>query len=352
MPDFQKIEDCCRELPEDSRLFPMEVFNLLNKEGLLQINLPRDYQTIIQQISLFECLFEVGKCDLSVGRIYEGHINGLELIKFYGSPAQKDFYFKEAQKGKIFGVWNTEMNSEAVNATIKKDTLTLNGAKTFCSGALNIDHAIITATIKGLKQMLLIPLKDFPRLEEDWSLWRPMGMKNSVSCRIDFTGLEISKESMLGESNDYEKQPVFSGGATRFAAVQLGGVEAVMNATLEHLKKLSRTGDPYQQKRVGTMAIQLKSGKFWLEEAQRRDDNSGDLSSEEVVNFANMMRSAVLEISENILQLAERSVGIQGFMKGHPLEKVYRDLKVYLKQPGPDLALQSVGSFTFDHYKQ
>ena len=145
---------------------------------------------------------------------------------------------------------------------------------------------------------------------------------------------------------------MFSGGATRFAAVQLGGAEAVMIAALEHLQKLKRTEDPYQQQRIGQMAIQMKSGKQWLEAAQKIDDTLDELSSEEVVNFANMMRTAVLEISEDILQLAERSVGIQGFMEAHPLEKVYRDLKVYLKQPGPDLALKNVGVFTFEHHKR
>lgn len=352
MADFLKIRTYCRKQPDDSRHFPTKVFRLLHKENLLQVNLPLDYQTTELQNPLYKSLFEIGKCDLSVGRIFEGHINALDLIKLYGSSSQKDFYFKEAQKGKLFSVWNTEMNSEAVNATIKKEIINLNGAKTFCSGALHIDYAIITAAIKDKKQMLIIPLKDFPQLEEDWSLWQPMGMKNSVSCRIDFSGLKVSAKYILGEPNEYEKQPIFSGGAMRFAAVQLGGAKAVMNATLEHLQKLNRTGDPYQQQRVAKMAIGMNSGKFWVKEAQRIEDNIINLSSEEIVNFANMMRSVVLEISEDILQLAERSVGVQGFMEGHPLEKAYRDLKVYLKQPGPDLALQNVGSFTLNHYKQ
>jgi len=350
MRNFSEITTLCRDLPDDSHYFPSEVFQLLNEQCLLQISLPEEYLDENLKIPVFSALYEIGKASLSVGRIYEGHINALKLIKDHGSSSQKDFYYQEAGCGKLFSVWNTEMNSEAVTAQKKEDSFYLNGAKIFCSGGLCIDYGLVTAAINGDTQLLIIPLKQYKHLEEDWSLWHPMGMKNSVSCRIDFTGIKISLGNQLGDLNVYHQEPWFSGGAMRFAAVQLGGAEAVMIAALDHLKKYNRSGDPYQQQRMGTMAIKIYSGKFWIEQAQKVEDNQDNYTSAEIVNISNMMRSAVLEISETILHLAERSIGIQGFMKDHPLERCYRDLKVYLKQPGPDMALQNVGSFTFNYY--
>ncbi|MDT0677522.1 acyl-CoA dehydrogenase family protein [Autumnicola musiva] len=350
MLKFSEIRACSQRVPDDPHHFPSEVFRLITEQRLLYINLSGEFRKEAFPISVFQALFEIGKAGLPAGRIYEGHINGLELIKAYGSSSQKDFYFREAINGKLFSVWNTEMNSEAVTAERIKSQVHLNGAKTFCSGGLGIDYALITAKMDGGKQLLIIPLKEYKQLEEDCSLWQPMGMKNSVSCRIDFSGIAIPPKNLLGSLNDYEQEPWFSGGAMRFAAVQLGGAEAVMIAGLEHLKKQNRTADPYQQQRMGTMAVQIQSGKFWLEKAQDIYDNEDKYTSGEIINFGNMMRSVVLEISENILHLTERSVGVQGFMENHPLERLYRDLKVYLKQPGPDLALQNVGSFTFEHY--
>lgn len=349
MPNFSEIQACCRELPDDSRYFPTDVFQLLDKQQLLQLSLPKKFRPQ-DNFPVFKALFETGKASLSVGRIYEGHINGLKLIEDFGSAVQKDFYFGEAKKGKLFSVWNTEMSSQAVKAEKKNNSVHLQGAKTFCSGGLEIDYALITAAMRGGKQLLIIHLKEYPQLNEDWSLWKPMGMKNSVSCRIDFTGLKVSLGKLLGNPGSYEQEPWFSGGAMRFAAVQLGGAEAVILAVIEHLKKLNRTQDPYQQQRMGIMAVKIQSGKLWLEHAQKVYENFEDYSACEIVNFANMMRSSILEISESVLHLAERSVGVQGFMEDHPLEQVYRDLKVYLKQPGPDLALQNVGSYTFEHY--
>lgn len=347
-----KIKDLCRQIPENSQYFPSEVFNIIRDQGLLQLNLPKSYQKISEKYFLYKTLFEIGKASLSVGRIYEGHINAIKLINDLGSTEQKDFYFAEVKKGKLFSVWNTEIISEALTGEIKHDCLILKGAKIFCSGGLHIDYALITAKIEGAKQLIIIPLKAFPALKEDYSLWHPMGMKNSVSCRIDFTNLAISSKNRIGGKNDYELEPWFTGGAIRFASVQLGGAEAVMNAAQDHLKNLNRVDDPYQQQRFGLMAVQIESGKLWLEKAQNLESQSEQYSKEEIVNFANMMRSAVLEICEKILQLSERSVGVQGFMNTHALDQVYRDLKVYLKQPGPDFALQNVGAYYLNDFKR
>ena len=352
MPNFADINSCCRKIPEDSRHFPATAMQLLHEQSLLQINLPDRFREQAQRLPVYETLFKIGKCNLSVGRIYEGHLNAIKLIKDHGSESQKEYFFQKAKIGKLFSVWNTEISSEALRAQIIAGKLELNGAKTFCSGGLQIDHAIITAEVDGTKQMLILPLKEYPKLTEDWSLWNPTGMKNSVSCRIDFSGIELSSELKLGKLNAYQEQPWFSGGAMRFAAVQLGGAEALLHSAIDHLNTQNKSNDPYQQQRMGTMAILVETGKFWLKKAQEIDDNQQDYTSAEIVNFADMMRSAILNISEEILQLTERSIGVQGFMENHPMEQVYRDLKVYLKQPGPDLALKNVGAYTFDHYKR
>jgi alkylation response protein AidB-like acyl-CoA dehydrogenase len=352
MPNFADINSCCLKIPEDSRHFPADAMQLLYEESLLQINLPKRFREKAERIPVYETLCKIGKCNLSVGRIYEGHLNAINLIKDHGSESQKEYFFQQAKIGKLFSVWNTEMSSEALTAQSSPGKLKMNGAKTFCSGGLQIDHAIITAEVDGDKQMLILPLKEYPKLIEDWSLWNPMGMKNSVSCRIDFLGLEVSSDLKLGKLNAYQQQPWFSGGAMRFAAVQLGGAEALMHSAIDHLNAQNKSNDPYQQQRMGTMAILVESGKFWLQKAQEIDDNQKNYTSAEIVNFADMMRSAILNISEEILQLTERSIGVQGFMENHPMEQVYRDLKVYLKQPGPDLALKNVGAYTFEHYKK
>ncbi|GJE34186.1 hypothetical protein LDDCCGHA_4393 [Methylobacterium oxalidis] len=55
--------------------------------------------------------------------------------------------------------------------------------------------------------------------------------------------------------------------------------------------------------------------------------------------YVNLARLAVERAGLAVLERAERSVGLQGFLRDHPLERLSRDLATYLRQPAPDRAL-------------
>lgn len=340
--DYKYIFD---KVADDSQKFPAEVFALLKDLDLYREGIPRNYKAKNKRKSqdLLDLLFELGRGNLSVARIYEGHINALLLINKFGNAIQKERYFEDAANGKLFGVWNTEMTKDG----LLLNNLKLNGAKTFCSGALNIQRPIVTAKTKDGLKMIVLDIEKYPQLEEDWSLWNPIGMRSSVSCRLDFTGISVQEYQFLGEKDDYYKNPYFSWGAVRFSAIQLGGAQAILDAVIDHLQKLKRTSDPFQRRRLGKMSILLQTGKLWIARGNEIENNQIiHCDSEAQVNFANMMRTVTSDICNEIILLAEKAVGIQGIMIGHPLERLVRDLRVYLKQAGPDVALASVGEYT------
>lgn len=340
MGDFFKDDFYFDQPVDDPRIFPTQAIEALKNYGLFSI---AQFEP-----QLFETLFNIGKIDLSVGRIYEGHVNALLLIETYGTEKQKKRYFAEAANGKLFGVWNTEdpANGLIVMQDRSQENAVLLGAKVFCSGGLKVDRPIVTAKTESGVHMLVLNLDEPHDLQEDWSLWNPVGMRPSVSCKIDFKDYLISKDSILGNADDYYKEPFFSWGAVRFCAVQLGGAQRIADSMLQHLQTLNRNKDPYQRLRIGKVAILMQTGKLWLKEAAEKDKTGGGSDHmARQINFANMMRTLTLEICEEIIALADRAVGIQGLMKDHPLERPIRDLRVYLKQAGPDNALAQVGTF-------
>lgn len=299
--------------------------------------------------NMFDLLFQVGKADLSVGRIYEGHVNALILIDTYGTLQQKERYFNEAREGKLFGVWNTENPDDGLKivADDNSKALHLKGSKTFCSGALHIDRPIVTAKTKAGVQMLVLNLDEQDSLQEDWSQWDPIGMRPSVSCRLDFTSFKISRDEYLGDLNDYYREPLFSWGAVRFSAVQLGGAQKIADVMLQHLQKTQRSKNLIQQMRIGKVAILLETAQLWIDRASTIEKGIEiNYSDDQKINFSNMMRTMTLDLCEKVIRVAEKAVGIQGTMKSHPLERPIRDLRVYLKQAGPDAALAQVGNYT------
>jgi Tfp pilus assembly protein PilW len=58
-----------------------------------------------------------------------------------------------------------------------------------------------------------------------------------------------------------------------------------------------------------------------------------------VIACMNAARGAIERAALNVLERAERAVGVAGMMSPHPLERLIRDLRTYLRQLNPDGAL-------------
>ena len=333
--------------------FPTQSFADLAAAGLLTVVLPAAFggaglDTPAATLPLLRVLQHVGQGNLAVGRVYEGHLNALLLIQQLGTAAQVARYAADARAGHLFGVWNTEAPPEGVHLeALPTGRYRLRGAKTFASGAGHVSRPLITGALPEGQgwQLFVLPAEVQPPTL-DRSFWQPLGMRATASFRADLTGLELAPDDLIGSPNAYYQQPAFSGGAIRFAAVQLGGAEAVFAETRNFLRGLGRTDDPYQRQRLGEMAILLESGRQWVRGAAENAARPGAATpegAETTVAYANMMRTAIEAICLDTLRLAERCVGARGLLRPEPFERLHRDLTHYLRQPAPDGALADVG---------
>ncbi|MFD1469693.1 acyl-CoA dehydrogenase family protein [Hymenobacter caeli] len=303
--------------------------------------------------ALLDVLRHVGRGNLAVGRLYEGHVNALLLIQLYGHAAQLQGWAADAAAGRLFGVWNTEDPAQGVRLEpLPGGRYRLFGAKTFASGAGYVHRPLVTGALAeghGWQMFVLPADAQAPAL--DRSFWRPLGMRATASYRADLTGLEIGPADLLGPPNAYYRQPWFGGGASRFAAVQMGGAEAVFDETRRFLQRLGRTDDPYQRQRLGQMALLRESGRQWLRGAAARAALPADAAAgpqPAAAAYAGLVRTAIEQIGLAMLPLAERCVGARGLLQPEPFERLHRDLTHYLRQPAPDAVLADVGRFVLD----
>ncbi|WP_240471719.1 acyl-CoA dehydrogenase family protein [Hymenobacter aerophilus] len=333
--------------------FPTEEFNWLREAGLLAAPLPvalggSGLNESAHTYELLSTLRHIGRGNLAVGRVYEGHANALQLIGRFGRPGQVRRWAADAAAGHLFGVWNTEAHDGVKLLPLPNGGYRLLGSKTFGSGAGHLTRPLLTAALpNGGWQMLVLPA-DTLVPDYDARFWRPLGMRASASFRVDFTGLEVAPEQLLGQPGDYYQQPWFSGGAIRFAAVQLGGAEAIFDETRRFLRALGRTDDPYQRQRLGQLSILVASGQHWLRAAADLAARPGP-DAETVVAHANLVRSAIEDICLRLMPLAERCVGARGLLRPEPFERLHRDLTHYLRQPAPDAALADAGRYALEH---
>ncbi len=340
--------------------FPEREVNSLRQAGLLAVTLPGESLSVDRPTTapLLQLLKLIGRGNLSAGRIYEGHVNALQLIHLYGSAEQRERWFSDARAGHLFGVWNTEAGDGVRLHRRRGGGAQVQGSKTFCSGSVNVTRPLVTGrwVTEDLKpggwQMTVLPLDELT-VGVNTESWQPLGMRNSVSHRIDFSGIEITERELLGLPDQYECQPHFSGGAIRFAAVHLGGAEALLDATGEFLRRVNRTDDAHQRTRMGEMAILVESGNAWLDRSAHLNDQCDDPNR--IVTYANMTRTAIAESCIRVIQLAERCVGARGLCHPEPFARLHTDLSMYLRQPAPDATLEQVGAYhlnqldTFHH---
>ncbi len=301
---------------------------------------------------LFDRLATVGRGSLPVGRIFEGHVNALLLVEAYGTPEQVARHEADAAAGHLFAVWNTEA-ADGVRLQLAPDRIELHGSKTFATAAGHATRAVVTGNdAEGRRWMVVVDTDRTPP-ELDRTFWRPLGMRPTASAMADFGGITLPPHALLGGAGDYYREPMFSTGAARFAAVQLGGAEAVFDETRHFLRRLGRTDDPYQRARLGEMAMCIATGRHWLAAAAARllDPPGRDPAvpttgrREADAAFAHLMRIAVEDLCLRVLPLAERSVGARGLLRPEPFERLHRDLTHYLRQGSPDAVLAAAGAY-------
>lgn len=318
--------------------FPEAAFDLLRKCGVVA-SPPLAAGSIG---ALLRLLADVGRGDLNVGRIFEGHVNAMLLIETYGDALQKRRFGTVTREGGLLGVWNTDLPGDPLR--LEGDRLV--GRKNFSSGVDGLSHAIVTVPGDAGRRMIVVPLAGLP-VDRSW--WKPMGMRASGSHIVDFGGLTVAPGWMLGGPDVYIRQPLFSAGAIRFAAVQVGGMHAVFDVALSHLRRIKREGDPYQAHRIARMGMAVETSYAWLDRAaaawmDAASHPGAGKKADRLVATVNAARSVVETSALAVLEDAERSVGAGGFIAPHPLERLIRDLRTYLRQPNPDGALAAVGA--------
>jgi len=319
--------------------FPTKDIALLRRLGLLAAPVPTELGGLglgtepDAALDIMEVLRLIGRGNLSVGRLYEAHVNALRLIMRDGTLAQRQHSGKAALEGALFGLWVTDAPDAPV---VLGENFVLQGAKSPCSGAGQIRHALVTARLaSGATHMLAIELRGPPAGEMAWPM---QGMRAACNGRVSLDGLAIGRDAVIGKAGAYLRQPDFSTGAWRGMAVALGGMEALVHAMRDMLAERGRSEDPHQRVRIGEALIALETARMWVHRAALLAE-SGTGDPGDVANTVNLARIAVETAGLDIIRLAQRSLGLIAFRIGAPPELLLRDLATYLRQPAPDVTL-------------
>ncbi len=297
-------------------------------------------------LGLLALLRAIGRGSLSLGRLYEGHVNALKLITQYGTETQLATAAQDLRDGHLFGIWVTD-GADPVRLVETDGGLRLAGAKSFASGACHLTRPLITAQpADGPPRMVVARLGDERAASP--TIGGLCGMRGAVTGRCDFTGVAVAPEQMIGAPGDYLRQPEFSAGAWRGIAVALGGIDRLLDLLRRQLAERGRAENPHQAARIGEALIARETASMWARRAallaEGEHHEPGD-----VAGTVNLARIACEGAGLAVIALVQRSLGLQGFLLTNPAERVIRDLATYLRQPAPDETLVEAAHWFTGH---
>lgn len=292
-------------------------------------------------------LRRLGQANLSVARLFEGHMNAVKLLHLYGAADLRERVALAVGNGALLGIWGAD-GPRPLRGFGAGGRLRLDGEKIFASGLGLVHFAVVTLRDgnddDGPSRLALVDVSDGAR--QDSSAWKASGMRATASGHFDFTGLEIDADHLIGQPGDYMREPYFEGGIWRYCAAHLGGAEALVDLWRDALTSRGRLDNPMQLARYAravalchAMASLLRDTAQTVEAAAAK---SQDMINEAVA-AALLARQFVEEGCVQILQLAEKSLGTAAYVTGTPIERIRRDLSMFLRQAAPDAKLLKAG---------
>jgi len=330
-------------VPADAQAaFPHASFDRLTGCGLLTATLPVDQgglgfgEGADGAEALLYLFMLLGQGSLAVARLYEAHVNALQLVLRYGPPPLMAQVAADARRGHLFALWVTDPPGAALAAKPAASFHRLEGSKAFCSGAGIASRALITASTEAGTRMLVVHVEPGTRVLP--SEIKLSGMRAAITGSMAFTGMEITPQAFVGAAGDYLREPVFSAGAWRGSAAALGGLAALVELHRTEILHRRRDQDPHQRARFGQLIIAYESARLWMQGAAQRACLEDD-TPEAIVAYVNLARLAVEAACLDAMRLTQRGLGLGAFIAGYPAERLCRDLATYLRQPAPDEVL-------------
>jgi alkylation response protein AidB-like acyl-CoA dehydrogenase len=264
-----------------------------------------------------------------------------ESILRYGTDDQKEKYLKRLATGEMIGAFAlTEPNAgsdpsrQTTKAVLEGDRYVLNGTKRFTTTGKNAGLIIITAKTdeqarhRGISAFLVE--QGTPGLKVG-ALEDKMGLRASDTADLILEDCRIPAANRLGNEGDgfLIAMTGLDGGRIGIAAQSVGVATAAFDAAVRYSQEREQFGQTiskFQGLRwiIADMATEIEAARLMMLSAAEMKDNGE--------NFTLQASMAKLFASEMVNRITAKAVQIHGgygFTKEYPVERYYRDARVF-----------------------
>ena len=314
--------------------FPEDAVRALERAGALGWGASLGHR---QEWSL---LRRIAHADGSVGRIVDGHLNGMErLLALAPGPLRAaEMRALSADPGaSASGAPIPPPERACPHASSTAARARWSSARRSSARARAAStRALVTVAVDDVGPGLLAYVDVTRAVEIDRGWYAGSGLRTSESHRVLFQAAPVV--AVLGGPGELVREPWFSRDAIRTAACWAGIADRAADAALDALAARERPGE------LGGLAAGRILGALagidrWLEAAAAvADDPDEDLADTSV-----MLRAVVSDACVAVLDESARALGSRPFAGGGDLDRCRRDLELFLLQHRLDPLVARLG---------
>jgi alkylation response protein AidB-like acyl-CoA dehydrogenase len=342
--DLARTEFAPKAMERDkTKEFPVDNLKKLGELGLMGMMVPPDYGgSGADTVSYVLALAEVAYACASTAVVMSVHNSIVcESILRSGTEDQKKKYLPKLASGEVLGAFAlTEPNAgsdpsrQTTKAVFEGDRYVLNGTKRFTTTGKNAGLVIVTAKTdetarhKGISAFLVE--RDTPGLTVG-PLEDKMGLRASDTADLIFEDCQIPAENRLGNEGDgfLIAMTGLDGGRIGIAAQSVGVAQAAFDASVQYAREREQFGQSiskFQGLRwiVADMATEIEAARLMMLSAAAMKDNGENYTLQ-----ASMAKLFASEMVNRITAKAVQLHGGYGFTKEYPVERFYRDARVF-----------------------
>jgi len=329
---------------EEQNAIPENVVQKMRDLGFFGLSIPEDYGGMGLN-TLGECVLneEFGKVNVAF-RSRFGTNNGIgsQGILIDGTPEQKEKYLPCIASGEwtaAFALTEPNAGSDAANiqtkAEKKGDMYLLNGLKHFITNGDIADVVTVMAVTdksKGPRGVTaFIVEKTFPGYSVG-KIDKKMGIHGNNTSEIVFEDCQVPAKNIIGgeEGKGFATaMKVLEKGRITIAAVCVGTAQYCTDLSIAHAKQRVQFGKPIAanqaiQWMLADMAISIYAGRQMVyHTAYCRD------LKQRVTQQAAMVKVYCTEMVNRVADSALQIHGGMGYMKESPIERIYRDMRLF-----------------------
>ena len=342
---------------EETGEFPEEIVEKMAKCGFLGLKIPREYGGAGADTLAYVIMIEEIARVSAVASLYANTPNSLGggPLMQAGTKEQLEKYLVPAVQNKIKIVFaltepgaGSDAGSMVTTATKDGDYYVLNGRKCFISGAPIADYCIVyakTDMTKGNKGISAFVVDMKAPGISCGKHEAKMGIVGYPTSDVVLEDVRVHKSDMLGKENMgfINAMKTLDGGRLGVSAQSIGVAQGCLDEAIKYSKERVQFGKPICKNQaiafmIADMATKLTAAKELVYlAAQMKDKNDPKASM-----YCAMAKYYASETCNEIAAKAVQIHGGYGFIKEYPVERKYRDCRVFTIYEGTSQVQQMV----------